>query len=52
MFPLHRKAYLINRLRNRDGAGEAHERTREERCRQKPAAAEYKSTAEAVGDMQ
>lgn len=41
MFPLCRKAYLINKLKNRDRAEETHERSKE-RCRQKkPVAAEY-----------
>lgn len=47
MFPLCRKAYLINKLKNRDRAEETHERSKE-RCRQKnTVAAEYsRSTGE------
>lgn len=54
MFPLRRKAYLVNKLKNRSRAGETHERRSKERCRQKkPIAAEYiKSTAEAEGAVQ
>lgn len=53
MFPLCRKAYLINKLKNRDRAEETHERSKE-RCRQKkPVAAEYsRSKGEAEGAAQ